>query len=103
MRLPLTDAELAMLHALAAPIDGARRPEFLTAVTKSSRLQVPPRSGQAFCIGLRAQSCGFLGSAAGSSSGRVRTSRRRFACRMNGTTRTTSTRTRLADLALLQT
>jgi hypothetical protein len=33
MPLPLADAELAMLHALAAPIDGARRPEFLTAVT----------------------------------------------------------------------
>ena len=28
MPLPLTDAELAMLHALAAPIDANRRPEF---------------------------------------------------------------------------
>ena len=61
MPLPLTDAERAMLHALAAPIDGARRPEFLTAVTTGSRLQVPPRSGQAFCIGLRAQSCVISG------------------------------------------
>ena len=34
MPLPLTDAELAMLHALAAPIDGARRPEFIGAVEK---------------------------------------------------------------------
>jgi hypothetical protein len=29
MPLPLTDAELAMLHALAAPIDAALRPEFM--------------------------------------------------------------------------
>jgi hypothetical protein len=33
MPLPLTDAELAMLHALAAPIDKSRQPEFLSAVT----------------------------------------------------------------------
>jgi hypothetical protein len=33
MPLPLTDAELAMLHALAAPIDANRRPEFMGAVT----------------------------------------------------------------------
>ena len=33
MPLPLTDAELAMLHALAAPIAENRRPEFLGAVT----------------------------------------------------------------------
>jgi hypothetical protein len=32
MPLSLADAELALLHALAAPIDGARRPEFFTAV-----------------------------------------------------------------------
>jgi hypothetical protein len=34
MPLPLTDAELAMLHALAAPIDASRRPEFTGAVEK---------------------------------------------------------------------
>ena len=33
MPLMLTDAELAMLDALAAPIDANRRPEFMGAVT----------------------------------------------------------------------
>jgi hypothetical protein len=33
MPLTLADAELALLHALAAPIDASRRPEFLGAVT----------------------------------------------------------------------
>jgi hypothetical protein len=33
MPLMLTDAERAMLHALAAPIDANRRPEFMGAVT----------------------------------------------------------------------
>ena len=33
MPLMLTDAEQAMLDALAAPIDAERRPEFLGAVT----------------------------------------------------------------------
>jgi hypothetical protein len=34
MPLLLTDAELAMLHALAAPIHASRRPEFMGAVEK---------------------------------------------------------------------
>jgi hypothetical protein len=33
MPLPLSHNDLALLHALAAPIDANRRPEFLTAVT----------------------------------------------------------------------
>jgi hypothetical protein len=33
MPLMLTDAERAMLNALAAPIDASRRPEFMGAVT----------------------------------------------------------------------
>ncbi len=37
MPLMLTPAELAMLDSLAAPIDAARRPEFLGAV--SARLE----------------------------------------------------------------
>ena len=45
MPLPLSDAELAMLHALAAPIDGARRPEFLTAVTAKLEAAGPAAVG----------------------------------------------------------
>jgi hypothetical protein len=56
MPLSLTDAELAMLHALAAPVDANRRPEFMGAVEKSLRLQTQLRSGQVRCIGLRAPS-----------------------------------------------
>jgi hypothetical protein len=33
MPLPLSRDDLAMLHALAAPIDANRRPEFMSAVT----------------------------------------------------------------------
>ena len=45
MPLSLTDAELAMLHALAAPIDGARRPEFLAAVTTKLEAAGPAAIG----------------------------------------------------------
>jgi hypothetical protein len=40
MPLPLSDADLAMLYALAAPIDQSRQPEFMEAVT--SRLEASP-------------------------------------------------------------
>jgi hypothetical protein len=41
----LTDAELAMLHALAAPIDANRRPEFLGAVTTKLEAAGPAAIG----------------------------------------------------------
>jgi hypothetical protein len=61
MPLMLTDAERAMLDALAAPIDADRRPEFLGAVTPSSRLQAQPSSDQALCIEPRARCCVIFG------------------------------------------
>jgi hypothetical protein len=45
MPLPLTDAELAMLHALATPIDAARRPEFMGAVEKELEATSPAAIG----------------------------------------------------------
>jgi hypothetical protein len=45
MPLPLADVELAMLHALAAPIDANRRPEFLTAVTTKLEAAGPAALG----------------------------------------------------------
>jgi hypothetical protein len=45
MPLPLTDAEIAMLHALAAPIDKSRQPEFLSAVTTKLEAQGPAAIG----------------------------------------------------------
>jgi hypothetical protein len=45
MPLPLTDAELAMLHALAAPIDANRRPEFMGAVEKALAAAGPAAIG----------------------------------------------------------
>jgi hypothetical protein len=45
MPLPLTDAELAMLHALAAPIDANRRPEFMEAVTVRLEAAAPAAVG----------------------------------------------------------
>jgi hypothetical protein len=45
MPLPLTDAELAMLHALAAPIDANRRPEFMGAVEKELEAGGPAAIG----------------------------------------------------------
>ena len=46
MPLPLTDAELAMLHALAAPIDNARRPEFMSTVTSRLEAAGPAAAGE---------------------------------------------------------
>jgi hypothetical protein len=45
MPLPLTDAELAMLQALAAPIDASRRPEFMGAVEKELEVAGPAAIG----------------------------------------------------------
>jgi hypothetical protein len=45
MPLPLTDAELAMLHALAAPIDRIRQPEFMAAVTTKLEAAGPTAVG----------------------------------------------------------
>jgi hypothetical protein len=45
MPLMLTDAERAMLDALAAPIDANRRPEFLGAVTTRLEAQGPTAVG----------------------------------------------------------
>ena len=45
MPLPLTDAELAMLHALSAPIDANRRPEFMGAVEKALAAAGPAAIG----------------------------------------------------------
>jgi hypothetical protein len=45
MPLPLTDAELAMLHALATPIDASRRPEFMGAVEKALEAGSPAAIG----------------------------------------------------------
>ena len=45
MPLPLTDVELAMLHALAAPIDANRRPEFMGAVTTELEAAGPAAIG----------------------------------------------------------
>ena len=45
MPLPLTDAELAMLRALATPIDAARRPEFMGAVEKALEAASPAAIG----------------------------------------------------------
>ena len=45
MPLPLTDADLAMLHALAAPIDANRRPEFMGAVEKELEASSPAAIG----------------------------------------------------------
>ena len=61
MPLTLTDAERAMLNALAAPINKSRQPEFFSAVTANSRLKTPPRSGQALCTGRRARCCVIFG------------------------------------------
>jgi hypothetical protein len=46
MPLMLTDAELAMLHALAAPIDTNRRPEFLSGVTSRFVTAAPAAIGE---------------------------------------------------------
>jgi hypothetical protein len=45
MPLMLTDAERAMLDALAAPIDGARRPEFMSAVATKLEAAGPAAIG----------------------------------------------------------
>jgi hypothetical protein len=45
MPLMLTDAERAMLEALAAPIDANRRPEFMGAVTKQLEAASPSAIG----------------------------------------------------------
>jgi hypothetical protein len=45
MPLPLSHDELALLHALAAPIDANRRPEFLGAVTTKLEAQGPATVG----------------------------------------------------------
>jgi hypothetical protein len=45
MPLMLTDAELALLHALAAPIDANRRPEFMGAVTTKLEASGPAAIG----------------------------------------------------------
>ncbi len=45
MPLMLTDAERAMLDALAAPIDANRRPEFLGAVTTKLEAAGPAAVG----------------------------------------------------------
>jgi hypothetical protein len=45
MPLMLTDAELAMLDALAAPIDAHRRPEFLGAVERELEAASPSAIG----------------------------------------------------------
>ena len=45
MPLPLADAELAMLHVLAAPIDSARRTECLTPVTTKLEAAGPAAIG----------------------------------------------------------
>jgi hypothetical protein len=42
----LTDAELAMLHALAAPIDRSRQPEFMQAVTTKLEAAGPAAIGE---------------------------------------------------------
>jgi hypothetical protein len=42
----LTDTELAMLHALAAPIDRSRQPEFMQAVTARIEAQGPAAAGE---------------------------------------------------------
>jgi hypothetical protein len=42
----LTDAELAMLHALAAPIDRSRQPEFMQAVTSRIQAAGPAAAGE---------------------------------------------------------
>jgi hypothetical protein len=45
MPLPLSHDELAMLHALAAPIDANRRPEFMGAVEKELEAAGPAAIG----------------------------------------------------------
>jgi hypothetical protein len=45
MPLPLSHDELAMLHALAAPIDANRRPEFMGAVTTKLEAAGPAAVG----------------------------------------------------------
>jgi hypothetical protein len=45
MPLTLTDAERAMLDALAAPIDKSRQPEFLSAVTTKLEAAGPTAIG----------------------------------------------------------
>jgi hypothetical protein len=45
MPLMLTDAERAMLNALAAPIDANRRPEFMGAVEKELEAASPAAIG----------------------------------------------------------
>jgi hypothetical protein len=45
MPLMLTDAERAMLNALAAPIDANRRPEFMGAVEKELEAAGPAAVG----------------------------------------------------------
>jgi hypothetical protein len=45
MPLTLTPAELAMLDALATPIDAARRPEFMGAVEKELAAASPSAIG----------------------------------------------------------
>jgi hypothetical protein len=45
MPLPLTDAERAMLDALAMPIDADRRPEFMGAVEKELAAANPAAIG----------------------------------------------------------
>jgi hypothetical protein len=42
----LTDTELAMLHALAAPIDRSRQPEFMQAVTTKLEAAGPAAIGE---------------------------------------------------------
>ena len=76
MPLPLTDAELAMLHALAAPIDGARRPEFLAAVTTKLEAAGPAAIGPGALHRTAREVLGrFLGPAVGPPTGQGRAAR----------------------------
>jgi hypothetical protein len=76
MPLMLTEAERAMLHALAAPIDANRRPEFMGAVTTKLEAAGPAAVGPGRSAQDRARSLGaVLDSAARPSSGARRASR----------------------------
>ena len=76
MPLPLSDADLAMLYALAAPIDQSRQPEFMEAVT--SRLEAsPPAAVGPGTLHRTARTvlAELLEPAAGSSAGQARAAR----------------------------
>ena len=60
MLLNLAPDELSMLNALAAPIDDARRQEFLGAVERAIELQRPPPLGLAWCTELAELRSGII-------------------------------------------